>query len=70
MKVAFGKHFEKMEWQRMMDLYVRTDKTEIAGVCPACEKEVEVRRWLRKEAVLRLHSFQICLDYPWSNKIK
>ena len=47
---------------------MRTDKTEIAGVCPACEKEVEGRRGLKKEAVLRHHMFQICIDYPWSIK--
>ena len=49
----------------MMDPYVRRrDKTKIAGVCPACEKEVEGRSGLRNDAVLRHHMFYICHEYP------
>ena len=33
LKVAFGNHFDKVEWQKMKDNYKdRTDKSDIPGV--------------------------------------
>ena len=66
MKVAYGEHFDREEWKKMVSKYVRQDKTDIAGKCPICKEEVESRRGLVKEAVVKHHMFNLCKEYPWS----
>ena len=50
----------------MMSKNVRLDKSDIAGKCPVCKEEVESRRGLVKEAVVKHHMFNLCKEYPRS----